>query len=178
MSDLAKSITSVCHNLINKPDNLRTKTNKQYHKELERIMEDPNSNQWLVLSTSDSDFYVNIGKNISVTLFKELNTDTVFNEINSELLETLKQTMQIIDEDGWYHVAMKEWEIEINFNNSAISDKISEHKYIQKTGALIKGEDCFIQKCTPWWRDGERYYLITATQEDLTEILKWLTNLL
>lgn len=178
MSNLSQSISAVCHQLIEKPDNLKSKTNKKYHKQLEKTMENPEANQWLLLSTSDSEFYVNIKNNISLTLFKELSIEPNFNDIDTGVLENLKQKMQIIDDDGWYHVAMKEWDIEINFNHSTISEKISEHKYIQKTGALIKWEDCFIQKCTPWWRDGERYVLIEATQEDLKEILIWLTGLL
>lgn len=45
MSNLSQSITSVCHQLIEKPDNLKSKTEKQYHKQLEKTMENSEANQ-------------------------------------------------------------------------------------------------------------------------------------
>lgn len=178
MSNLSQSITSLCHQLIDKPTNIKVDSLKSYQKALHNALNDSSLPQEIVLSKMDTDFYVHLKANINIQLFKELNIKLNFNDMDNQIYNALKKESQVVKNGNRNHIVMQKWDIEIKFNNTPLSEKISEHKYIQKNGALIKWEDCFIEKSSPGWRDGDRYSLVQATQEDLKEILIWLTELL
>ena len=178
MSNLSKSIVAVCHQLIEKPTNSKVKKNKEYHKALEESKINPDTNQEIVLESRKDLFYVNVKNNICITLYKELSMDQQFTDIDKNILKNLDKSKQVIESEWWLHIAMQSWDIEINFNDTPLSEKISEHKYLSKYGAILKWNDSFIKRSSPWGRDRDCYTLIEATQEDLKEILIWLTGLL
>lgn len=179
MSDLTKSIVSTCNYLINKETNKIIRDNtRDYYKALEIMKKSSKPNQEILLDKAEYDFYVNVKNDISIKLYKELSTEFKFNEISEQAYETLHEENQIVKEWNWRHIAMQTWDILIIMNNSAIAKEISESEFMQKNKAVIKWEDCFIETSSPGWRDGERYKLTIATQDDLKAILNWLTKLL
>lgn len=138
MSNLTKSIASLCHYLIEKPTNITPKNRTAYYKIVDQAKKNPDARQEIIEKNRRSDFYVNVKHNVCINLFKELSVDLTFNDIDQSILEKLQQEQQIIQDGNRSHVAMQEGDIEISFVDTAISEKISEHKYIQKTGAIIK----------------------------------------
>jgi len=178
MSDLTKSITFICQHLIKKDINVRTETEKECYKAIQKAKKNPNVDQEIISDEITRQYYLNIKNSIWVSIYKQLCLEFNVNGIDKEVLKSLDKKRQIIQHGNWYYVAMKTWDIEINLNNSAISKKISENEFVQKNKAIIKWEDCFLQEVSPGWKDGERYNLIMATQEDLKAILSWLTELL
>ena len=178
MSNLSQSISAVCHQLIEKPTNLKVNHNLSYQKALNNALNDTSLPQEVVLSKMDSDFYVNLKKKINIKLFRELNIELKFNDMDKEVYAALYKESQVVKDGNRNHVAMQTGDIEIKFNDTSLSKEISENEIMQKNWAIIKWEKCFIERVSPWWRDGERYALIEATQDDLKKILIWLTELL
>jgi hypothetical protein len=138
MSNLTKSIASLCHQLIEKPTNITIQSRTAYYKIVDQAKKNPDAPHEIIEKKIHSDFYVNVKHNICINLFKELSVDLTFNDIDQCILEKLQQEQQIIQDGNRSHVAMQEGDIEISFVDTAISEKISEHKYVQKTGAIIK----------------------------------------
>lgn len=136
------------------------------------------ANQKILYDVPDYNFYVNVKNDISIKLYKELSIDYKFNEISDPAYRSLHEGAQIIKIWSWRNMAMLRGDILIGMNNSAIAKWISENEFMQKNKAIVKWENCFIEISSPWWKDGERYKLVIATQEDLKAILKWLTELL
>ncbi|MCX6824969.1 MAG: hypothetical protein NTY80_01980 [candidate division SR1 bacterium] len=123
------------------------------------------------------DTYVNVKEKICVKLYNELCLGTEFTRIDEGVMKVLDFKKQVIENGAWRHVAMQKGDIEIKFNDTDLSKKISESPYMQKNGLIIKGEDCFIERVSPGGKDGEHYALIASTQKDLEEILKGLVAL-
>ena len=96
MSNISQSITALCHQLIEKPTNIKTENNEQYHKVREKAKKDPISNQEIVLESREDSFYVHVKSNICITLYKELSMENKFTDIDKPVLEKLNKERQII----------------------------------------------------------------------------------
>ena len=178
MWNLAQSMSLICNQLIENPNNLKTKSRKDYLKKLEEAKENPAAKQDIIINEMGFDFYVNVKNDICIKLFKELSVAQTFTDMDESVYKVLEENQEIFKDGSWFNVPMKKWDIHINFSNSPISKKISENEFMQKYWAIIKWENCFIQRISPGWRDVDHYSLVEATQEDLKEILAWLTELL
>jgi len=178
MLSLAENITLVCKNLIENPNNIKTTNTKDYLKALDAAKTNSAANREIVNKSGDCDFYVNVRNNICIRLYKSLSIDPSFNDIDDTAYKVLHEKDQVVKNWNWYHVAMKKWDINIKFNDSTISKTISENEFMQKSWAIIKWKDCFVQRSSPGWKDWEHYSLIATTKEELKVILKWLTELL
>lgn len=178
MSNLVKSISSLCHQLIEKPTNSQAIDYADYQNTVECYRAGNEQCAEIIRSSDSSTLYVNLKKKINIKLFRELNIELNFNDIDKEVYAALHKESQVLKNGIRNHVAMQAGDIEIKFNDTNLSKQISENEFMQKNGAIIKGENCFIERVSPWGRDGERYALIETTQEDLKAILVWLTELL
>lgn len=179
ISNIIQNINDVCHQLIKKPTNIKVKKSEEYHELLDKATNSPDANQEIVLESRKDSFYVHVKKNICITLYKHLSMEQQFTDIDKNILQDPNILPRIKERSWWTRLAMQKWDIDINFNDTPLSEKISEHRFMQKYGTIIKWDNCFIQRSSPGGgRNGDRYSLIEATQEDLKEILIWLTELL
>jgi hypothetical protein len=92
MLDTTKNITSLCHQLIKKPTNIKVGSNEDYLNLLENSDE---LNQDILLDKTSHSFYTNIQKKIAILLYKEFNEIFKVNDMDKSVLKKLnikKQT--------------------------------------------------------------------------------------
>ena len=94
MSEITKSIASVCHHLIEKPTNAKTKNSDECDKALHEAKTNPEANQEIL---ANGNFYVNVKHNILIKLYKELSIEPSFNEMEDHIVyRSLHEKDQII----------------------------------------------------------------------------------
>gem|GEM_PF-3717442 len=95
MSEITKSIASVCHHLIEKPTNAKTKNNNEYDKALHKAETNHEANQEIL---ANENFYVNVKNNICIKLYKEISIDPSFNNMEDHIVyRSLHEKDQIIE---------------------------------------------------------------------------------
>jgi hypothetical protein len=125
--------------------------------------------------------YMNLKDKINIKLFRGLDVELAFAAFDPEVRRTLSNQEQLIKTGecvDWRHVAMLPGDIELQFADTPLSEKLTKHFLYKKTGAIIKGEDFFIERTAPGARGGKRYSLILASQDDIKNIFESLTQIL
>lgn len=177
MNSLANSISSLCQHIIQKPMNMQTSYSDDFMNVLENFEAWNPQYKEVVRSQINWYLYLNLENKIRIKIFKDLSIELNFNDVDNSILKVLDKEKQYIKNWSWYHVAMQKGDIEIKFPDTSLSQKISEDTLSQKTGVIIKGDNCFVERVSPGWRDGEKYALMSATQNDLKAILSELNKL-
>lgn len=174
MNETLKDIITTCEKLTRRPQDDSLESRKE---RTEKLRLDKKEHHWVCIinEMQGAYSYLRFEPEVSVMIYNTLSLlpTEPLKEIDDKIFENFDAKRQIVDDGKWRHyLTMQIWDIEISpLRHSHHGEHSNES--MQNWWIIIKWQECFIHQ-ERWDYDT----LIMATQNNLEEILKWLTELL